>query len=159
MVLSLPRVTARRNGKHRRRYTSTPGCSRLLTGARAAAWAGAGPSQHRSKPALPLPCRCGRVELPRHCQSCPLQWTSARPSAFPYARGESQAGIWEPFMGTQCSVCTPDSPPDSPALGWMGSGGEETFCNKKDKALCCGHLPRGTWGTVTFFPGIWPWAN
>jgi len=109
------------------------------------------------------PCRRG--ELPRHCQSCSLQRTSARPSAFPCAPGESQADTPEPCMGLRCSAWAPGSPPDSSALGfaaaeWSQNGGRPSAIPVARRRHCAVDIcPGGAEEMVTLFPSTWPRAD
>lgn len=143
--LSLPEVTAIRNRKHRREYTSPPRGSSSLPGAWSAVWAGAGPSQpcpHRAlqerRAATALPKLLAPVNI-RQAICFPLS-TGREPGWHGRALHRDMVVSLSPWQPTWLSctwLCS----------GWMGSGRVETFCNchKKDRALCCGH-PWGGWG-------------
>lgn len=145
VLLPLPEVTACRNGKHSRGYTSPPRGSRLLLGAWAAPWGGAGPRK---------PCPCHAAVGGENCHGTAK---AARSS-------EHQPGHLLSPKHRERATLTRESPsqgrsaqPEPLAAHLIllhlalqrlhGVGREETFCNsrKKDKAPCCGNQPRGSW--------------
>lgn len=148
MLLLLPEVTACKQ-------KSENGIPVLSWGLLVIIWCvSCGLSWCRSKQALPLPCHCRWGEQ----QAVPKLLTPVNISqaiCFPLSTGREQGWHAKAFVEMQCS--TRVWQPSWYACIWlcnvcMESGGKETWNLHKDKALCGGYWPVGSWGYGHTFP-------
>lgn len=122
--------------------------SRLLYDVHAVAWAGAGPSKlcpcHASAGGESSHGTAKATHSSEHQPGhllCPKHWERTRLTC----KSLHGDAVLNPSLAVFLIRL-------HLAFAWMESGGKDTWNFHKDKALCCGHWPVGSWGYGQTFP-------